>query len=228
MAIMKPADSIRPVLAALAASALLLTGCAEETEPPEEPVVDEAPVEAETDPAVTPDDDASPTDEGSVTTASPSATASASGTASPSATATSSGDEAVALVSAVGTAESVPGEDGQAFEVDLEDSPTSWEIAVAAGERQYDVYVSRDGSEVISQEEDDLDSDDREALDRAQVPLEDALRTALSTTNGTLEDAELDTEDGVLVWEIGVDEPNGNSADVFVNAEDGSVLKIDR
>jgi uncharacterized membrane protein YkoI len=220
MAVMKPADHTRPILAALAASALLLTGCAGE-EPPEEPVADEAPVEAEPDPAVTPDDDSTPTDAGSVTTASP------SGSASPSSTA-SSEDEAVVLVSAVETAESVPGEDGQAFEVDLEDSPSSWEIAVAAGDRQYDVYVSRDGTEVISQEEDDLDSDDREALDRVRVPLEDALRTALSTTNGTLEDAELDTEDGVLVWEIGVDEPNGNSADVFVNAEDGSVLKIDR
>lgn len=221
MAVMKPADHTRPILAALAASTLLLTGCAGDPEPPEEPIADEAPVEAEPDPAVTPDDDSSPTDEGSVTTASPSATASPSSTAS-------SEDQAVALVSAVETAESVPGEDGTAFEVDLEDSPASWEIAVAAGDRQYDVYVSRDGTEVISQEEDDLDSDDREALDRARVPLEDALRTALSTTNGTLEDAELDTEDGVLVWEVGVDEPNGNSADVFVNAEDGSVLKIDR
>ncbi|MFI7583815.1 PepSY domain-containing protein [Kocuria sp. M1N1S27] len=215
---MEPADRAYPTLAALAASALLLVGCGGNTDVTEEVPLDEDTVVV----------DPTPEPDGSPSAASPSPSAEATGTASPSSTAPPSGDETNALVSAVGTAEDAAGEDGRAFEVDLQDSPASWEIAVAAGELQYDVYVSRDGTEVFSQEEDDLDSDDRLALDRARVPLEDALRTALSATNGTLEDAELETEDGVLVWEIGVDEPGGNSADVFVNAENGSVLKIDR
>lgn len=220
MTTMELADRTYPTLAALAASALLLAGCGGNTDVPEEVPVDEDTVVVDP----TPEPAGSP----SAASPSPSLSAEATGTASPSTTAPPSGDETNALVSAVGTAEDAAGEDGRAFEVDLQDSPASWEIAVAADELQYDVYVSRDGTEVFSQEEDDLDSDDRLALDRSRVPLEDALRTALSATNGTLEDAELETEDGVLVWEIGVDEPNGNSADVFVNAENGSVLKIDR
>ena len=102
-------------------------------------------------------------------------------------------------------------------------------ITVAADDREHQVYVSQDGEDVISQEEEgSLDSDDREKLSRVQVPLEEGLATALETVNGTVDEAQLETEDGTVVWEVEIDEPDGNSVDVFVNVEDGSVLKIDR
>ena len=133
------------------------------------------------------------------------------------------------MASAVAAAEDAVGGDAQAFEIGREDSPASWEITVAADDREHQVYVSQDGEDVISQEEEGgLDSDDGEKLAQVRVPLDEGLATALETVNGTVDEAQLETEDGTTVWEVEIDEPDGNSVDVFVNVEDGSVLKIDR
>ena len=140
-----------------------------------------------------------------------------------------SGGEAAVVASAVAAAEDAVGGDAQAFEIGREDSPASWEVTVAADDREHQVYVSQDGEDVISQEEEGgLDSDDGEKLAQVRVPLDEGLATALETVNGTVDEAQLETEDGTTVWEVEIDEPDGNSVDVFVNVEDGSVLKIDR
>lgn len=228
-------------LGALAVSILLLAGCGDGAGPQDEPPSDDTATTATTapEPTASPDDDASPSpdddlspspdDDVSPTPAETAGGPTATATSTAGATATASaGGEAAALATAVGTAEAAAGEDGQAFGVDREDSPASWEIVVAAGDREHDVYVSQDGNDVISQEEDDLDNDDRERLRRVQVPLADALGTALGAVNGALDEAALETEDGTTVWEIEIEEASGSSVDVYVNAVDGSVLGIDR
>ena len=236
---MKHTDRRHLSLAALALSALLLTGCggdggdggaggdgttapAETGAPADTATPDDS---ASPDDTATPDDSASPDDDG---------TATASGSASPSESPTDdatggSGGEAAVVASAVAAAEDAVGGDAQAFEIGREDSPASWEVTVAADDREHQVYVSQDGEDVISQEEEGgLDSDDGEKLAQVRVPLDEGLATALETVNGTVDEAQLETEDGTVVWEVEIDEPDGNSVDVFVNVEDGSVLKIDR
>ncbi|GGG63438.1 hypothetical protein GCM10011374_28550 [Kocuria dechangensis] len=235
---MKHTDHKRATLSALAVSVLLLAGCGDGGGTGGEEPTDGAGTSAPAEPTATGDEtgDATATPSGTASpdddeSATPSGTATAdddeSATATPSGTA-GAAREADTLAAAVATAEEAVGGDAQAFELGREDSPASWETSVASGEREHEVYVSEDGAEVISQEEGELDADDRERLGRVQVPLEDALRTALGTVGGTLDEAQLDTEDGVTVWEIDIDEPDGNSVDVYVNVEDGSVLKIDR
>ena len=242
---MKHTDRRHLSLAALALSALLLTGCggdggdggaggdgttapAETGAPADTATPDDS---ASPDDTATPDDSASPDDSA---TPDDDGTATASGSASPSESpgddATGgSGGEAAVVASAVAAAEDAVGGDAQAFEIGREDSPASWEVTVAADDREHQVYVSQDGEDVISQEEEGgLDSDDGEKLAQVRVPLDEGLATALETVNGTVDEAQLETEDGTTVWEVEIDEPDGNSVDVFVNVEDGSVLKIDR
>lgn len=207
---MKHTDRRHLSLAALALSALLLTGCggdggdggaggdgttapAETGAPADTATPDDS---ASPDDTATPDDSASPDDDG---------TATASGSASPSESPT---DDATG-----GSGGDRGGHDG----------------CLAADDREHQVYVSQDGEDVISQEEEGgLDSDDGEKLAQVRVPLDEGLATALETVNGTVDEAQLETEDGTTVWEVEIDEPDGNSVDVFVNVEDGSVLKIDR
>ncbi|GEO91998.1 PepSY domain-containing protein [Kocuria flava] len=235
---MKHTDKKVLSMGALTLSALLLAGCGDlgggGGGGGEEPTGGSAATEATGSATPTAEQSASgsPTSSGS-----PSASESAGGTASPSASGSASGSpsatpsggaEAGAVTGAVVAAEeAVTG--GQAFEIDRKDSGEGWEVTLAVEDREQEVEVSADGEQVTPQETDDeLDPADRDNLAAVQVPLEDAVRTALDEVDGTLDSAELDTEDGVVVWEVDVDESDGTSVDVHINAENGSVLKVDR
>lgn len=234
---MKHTDQKTLSLAALALSALLLAGCGSGgTGGAETPDGAETTTAAE--PTGTGDattggsPSASPTD-GATAGESPSGTATAGGSASPTSTGTSSaspgtGSEAAAVAGAVVAAEeAVAG--GQAFEIDRKDSGGGWEVKLAVGDREKEVDVSEDGSEATPQAGDDqLDQEDRERVAQVQVSLEEAVRTALNEVDGTLDGAQLDTEDGATVWEVDVDDTEGTSVDVYVNVDNGSVVKVDR
>jgi uncharacterized membrane protein YkoI len=241
---MKHTDQKTLSLAALALSALLLTGCGDGgaggggggeettdgagTSAPAEPTGTEDPTAG--DESATPSGTATG-DESASATPSGSATGDESASASPSGTATSSpgaGGEAAAVAGAVVAAEeAVTG--GQVFEIDRKDEGGGWEVKLAVGDREKEVDVAQDGSEVTPQEGDDqLDQEDRERIAQVQVPMEDAVRTALDEVDGTLDGAQLDTEDGTTVWEVDIDDPEGTSVDVYVNVANGSVVKVDR
>ncbi|MUN64723.1 hypothetical protein GMA12_16510 [Kocuria sediminis] len=247
---MKHTDQKALSLTALALSALLLAGCGDGgagggaggggeettggagTSAPAEPTGTEDATAGDGSASATPSGTATGDESASAT---PSGTATGDESASPSGTATSTsspgagaGGEAAAVVGAVVAAEeAVTG--GQVFEVDRKDGEEGWEVKLAVGDREKEVDVSSDGSEVTPQEGDDqLDQEDRERIAQVQVPLEDAVRTALDEVDGTLDGAQLDTEDGTTVWEVDVDDPDGTSADVYVNVDNGSVVKVDR
>lgn len=211
---MKHTDKNILSLSALALSALLLAGCADGGGQGggEETTGGSATSAATTE-----------------STASESAAAGESASASPSASgAAGVGAEAGAVAGAIVAAEeSVAG--GQVFEIDRKDAGDGWEVKLAVEDREQEVEVSADGQEVTAQESDDeLDQQDRENLAQVQVPLEDAVRTALEEVEGTLDSAQLDTEDGTTVWEVDIDDDQGTSVDVYVNVDNGSVLKVDR
>ncbi|MBM3716500.1 MAG: PepSY domain-containing protein [Actinobacteria bacterium] len=127
-------------------------------------------------------------------------------------------------VAAATIAESSAG--GRAIELDQEDDGT-WEVHVAAGDREVEVRVSADGSTVDSSRDDDdgLDDEDRAALDSAVTTLADAIRIAAAEnpSGAGIDDVTLDDEDGTWAWEVGF----RDDVDVYVSAADGSVLRTD-
>lgn len=143
---------------------------------------------------------------------------------------TSSGDvsdiNAVALA-AIATAQAETG--GVAYEIDDEDDNREWEVEVRVGDRSVEVNVSFDGGTVLStDDDDDLDSDDRAALDAATITLEQAIETALAEVNGTLDDVELDSDDGRHYWEVTIDDSDrGDDVEVKVDVTTGEIIEID-
>ena len=94
-------------------------------------------------------------------------------------------------------------------------------------DRSVEVTVSADGTTVVSTEEDDLDSDDRDALDAASITLVEAIKIAVQEVGGVLDDAELEEEDGTYGWEISLDgTDSGDDIEVLVSI-DGQVLRTD-
>ena len=116
---------------------------------------------------------------------------------------------------------------GTAYEIDDQDDDGTWEVDVRVDDRSVEVTVSADGTTVVSTEEDDLDSDDRDALDAASITLVEAIKIAVQEVGGVLDDAELEEEDGTYGWEISLDgTDSGDDIEVLVSI-DGQVLRTD-
>ncbi|MGM1028260.1 MAG: PepSY domain-containing protein [Actinomycetota bacterium] len=157
----------------------------------------------------------------------PTSSSSESPTSSPTAT-TQGGDATAAgiegAVAAIGLAESETG--ATAYEIDDGDDD-SWEIELADGTEQVTVHVSADGATVLSTErDDDVDDDDRAALDAAGITLVEAIEAAAAEAGdaAALDDATLEDDSDGPAWEVSFDD----DVEVHVSVTDGSVLRVDR
>lgn len=126
------------------------------------------------------------------------------------------------VAQAIALAESETG--GTAYEIDDEDNDTAWEIDVLLPDgTAKEVKVNREGTEVLKVED--------ESTEHTQLPsttLMDAIRAALDHTPGVLDDAELDDEDGQIVWKVEVDKTDsGDDVDLYLDVETLEVIKTD-
>lgn len=135
-----------------------------------------------------------------------------------------SDDVTASVLAAIATAEAETG--GTAYETDDQDEDGTWEIDVRVDDRSIEVTVSADGSEVIRTEEENLDAEDRDALDAATITITDAIQIALDEVGGTLDDAELETDHGEQYWEVTIDVDETRSVEVLVSVT-GEVLGTD-
>lgn len=116
--------------------------------------------------------------------------------------------------------------DGTAYEVDDQDDDGSWEIDVATGTQTIEVEVSEDGK-ATTDDEDDLDDEDRDGLDAAEITFGDAITAALDEVDGTFDDAELE-EEGTHHWVVTIDSADrGDDVEVKVDVTDGTVISVD-
>lgn len=148
-------------------------------------------------------------------------------TEEPPATSDAASDDVTATaLTAIATAEAAAG--GQAYEIDDQDDDGTWEVDVRVGNASVEVTVSADGTEVVEQENDDLDDDDRNALDAASITLTQAIQIAIDEVGGVLDDAELeDNDDGKPYhWEVSIDIPGNDDVEVLVSI-DGQIIEID-
>lgn len=110
---------------------------------------------------------------------------------------------------------------GTAYEISEDDG--YWEVDVAVGDRSHEVRVDRDGS-VAGADEDDLDGDDRAALEAAEVTITDAIETAAKAApGGRLDDVNIDDDGRGFTWEVSF-EDGGVEHEVHVDAVSGEVV----
>ena len=116
-------------------------------------------------------------------------------------------------LAALGVAQDGAG--GTPYAIDDQDDDGSWEVDVAVDDRTVEVLVDADGK-VVATEEDDLDADDRAALDEAKVTLKKAIEAAIDEVGGQLDEAELDEDDGTYRWKVTVDGADSGDDDLEV------------
>ncbi len=208
-------------LAMTLALGLTLTACGGDEDPGATPTADATPSAV---PAPAPEDDEG-TDDDSTGSEDASGTDDATGTDDGTASASGdagSFDPTASGLAAVETAEAEAG--GTAYALDDEDGDGGWEVDVAVDGRSVEVTVGPDGT-VVETEDDDLDEEDRAALEAAVVTLAEAVGTAVAEVGGGLDDVELDDEDGTWVWDVSLDDTdNGNEVDVKVGTTTGEVV----
>lgn len=114
---------------------------------------------------------------------------------------------------------------GQPFDMesDIRDGRDVWDVKVAVNGQEYELWISNDGSEVVDQEQHGSPDDDVQKVEQAQTSALDALTAATQQHDGLLDEMEIDTDSGSLVWQIELDQTDGASIELTVDATNGAV-----
>ena len=164
------------------------------------------------------------TDDASTTSASASSSASSTAAAASSGSGTGQADDpAYAVIDAVLEKHG----DGIIVEVDANDDDTTWEVDVVVGEEVKELDVTADGD--ITETDRESDPEDVQKAKEAEVTAQQALDTAREGRDGvTLDEMDLDDDNGTLQWEVGFDREDGSDGpEVEIDATSGEVLTVD-
>jgi uncharacterized membrane protein YkoI len=131
-------------------------------------------------------------------------------------------DPTTAALQAIATAESEAG--GIAYSVDQDSVRNVWEVDVAVDGGSIEVAIDASGSEVQRTENDDLDPEDRDALDAATVHLAEAIQRVVGQSGGALDDADLDVDGGAARWNVTV-LADDREQDYLVDTTTGEVTR---
>lgn len=146
------------------------------------------------------------------------------GMASPGAGATGADgkrDPRAAIATAV---EAVPG--SSAVELDYSNRHQSWEVELINVDVGHEVAVTPDGSEVLDKHATgSVDPEEAGDLKQANVSMAEAVGTALEEANGPVDEVSLDSEDGLPMWEIEVEESGGSSTELLVDGMTGELVR---
>ncbi|WP_038521600.1 PepSY domain-containing protein [Amycolatopsis japonica] len=130
------------------------------------------------------------------------------------------GPEAQPVKAIQAAAAAVPG--GRVF--DVEPANDGWEIKVASGGQEHKIRVSRDGGQVLGDQQTAKPSDDLAKIAQADVDAVKALQAAQQRQPGELDEMEIDrATDGALVWQVGLRDGKGIEHDLDVDAKTGAV-----
>lgn len=115
---------------------------------------------------------------------------------------------------------------GIAFELDRDDDGAGhWEVSVAVGDAEINVYVDLAGAEVLRTESDGTVSrEETAALELAQVSMAEAIQIAVDEVDGVVEEVDLDEERGTVAWEVVMTD----DTEVYVDVVTGEVLQVER
>lgn len=104
--------------------------------------------------------------------------------------------------------------DGIITAVDRDDKDESYDVDVVLGDEVLDLVVAADGT--ITEEERENDGEDVAEAQRATVSITDAIEDALNRhPEGVVDEVSLDEEDGLLNWDIDLDDDARNDLAEF-------------
>ncbi|MGW9739050.1 putative membrane protein YkoI [Micrococcus sp. 140720015-1] len=117
--------------------------------------------------------------------------------------------------------------DGIIVTVDANDDDTTWEVDVVVDEEVKELDVTADGD--ITETDRESDAEDVQKAKDAGVTAQQALDTAREGRDGvTLDEMDLDDDNGTLQWEVGFDREDGSDGpEVEIDATSGEVLTVD-
>ncbi|MCM3773345.1 PepSY domain-containing protein [Priestia aryabhattai] len=114
----------------------------------------------------------------------------------------------------------------------VDDGVKQYEIEITKGNKEYDVDIDSSSGKIIEFDEEQKDDDDDEKEEKLQnaspaIPLDQAIKTALKSAKGTVDETDLHQENNRLVYEIEIDTVDKREATVSVDAQNGNVISVE-
>lgn len=84
----------------------------------------------------------------------------------------------------------------------------------------------KEKTELASAKQEENESEEEIPSGSAKITLQEATQTALARVPGTVRKAELDDEDGALIYEVAIVGADHSRTEVKVDAQSGQILKV--
>ncbi len=121
--------------------------------------------------------------------------------------------------------------DGQLTDIGLEKENNKWvyKIELESDSEEYDVSYDVNTLDIIEEEKDsENDDEDNEYFKYEElITFDEAITTAKSEVDGKATEISTDFDDGVLYYEVSIQNQNGEDVDVIIDAKSGETVKID-
>ncbi|MGZ0878833.1 PepSY domain-containing protein [Priestia megaterium] len=112
----------------------------------------------------------------------------------------------------------------------IDDGVKQYEVDVTKGNKEYDVDIDSSSGKIIEFDEEQKDDEDEKEEELQNISpaisLDQAIKTALKSAKGTVNETDLDQENNRLVYEIEIDTADKREATVSVDAKNGNVISV--
>jgi len=113
----------------------------------------------------------------------------------------------------------------------IDDGVKQYEVDVTKGNKEYDVDINSSSGKIIEFDEEQKDDEDEKEEELQNISpaisLDQAIKTALKSAKGTVNETDLDQENNRLVYEIEIDTADKREATVSVDAKNGGVISVE-
>ncbi|MED4284444.1 PepSY domain-containing protein [Priestia megaterium] len=113
----------------------------------------------------------------------------------------------------------------------VDDGVKQYEVDITKGNKEYDVDIDSSSGNIIEFDEKQKDGEDEKEEELQNVSpaisLDQAIKTALKSAKGTVNETDLDQENNRLVYEIEIDTADKREATVSVDAKNGGVISVE-
>ncbi|PNE06652.1 PepSY domain-containing protein [Priestia megaterium] len=113
----------------------------------------------------------------------------------------------------------------------IDDGVKQYEVDITKGNKEYDVDIDSSSGKIIEFDEEQKDNEDEKEEELQNISpaisLDQAIKTALKSAKGTVNETDLDQENNRLVYEIEIDTADKREATVSVDAKNGGVISVE-